>query len=83
MTSEAYHAAIWAEIDAQAERLGKSASGLAMACGMDKTAFNPSKRGKRLPNMATILAVCHVAGISLASFCGSAETRSISLRRAG
>lgn len=38
------HAEIWMAIDRVAARLGLSTSGLAKLCGLDATAFNPSKR---------------------------------------
>lgn len=38
------HRAIWAALDALAERHGLSVSGLAKLAGLDATAFNPSKR---------------------------------------
>ncbi len=38
------HSSLWTAIDALAQLMGKSCSGLAKECGLDSTTFNPSKR---------------------------------------
>lgn len=82
MTWEAYHAAVWAEIDAAAERLGKSPCGLAKSCGLDSTSFNQSKREGRFPSLPTVLLVCSAAGISLTAFSQAVEARQPAARAA-
>mgnify|MGYP006904091867 FL=1 len=44
---EHHHTAVWAAIDRIAERRGLTSSGLARLSGLDKTAFNLSKRTSR------------------------------------
>lgn len=41
------HSGLWRSIDRLAQLMGKSRSGLAKSCGLDATAFNPSKRWTR------------------------------------
>ncbi len=38
------HTGLWMSVDTLARLLGKSCSALAKDCGLDSTAFNPSKR---------------------------------------
>lgn len=71
-------AAVWAAIDALGAKRGYSPSGLAKACDLDTTAFNPSKRLRptgepRWPNMSTVAAVCRITGSSLKEFAGLVE----------
>lgn len=75
-------AAVWAAIDNMGGRRGFSPSGLARACGLDTTAFNPSKRTRptgepRWPNMSTVAAVCTVTGMSLKEFAALVEGNGI------
>lgn len=70
---ERRHAAIWATIEAIAERLNVSASRLAILSGNDATAFNKSKRVTRggilrWPSSMTIAKVLDVAGMPFAEF---------------
>lgn len=63
------HAAIWAKIDKVAEILGKTPSGLAIACHMDATSFNKSKRftahgQPRWPSVGTVSKIVELAGIT-------------------
>lgn len=66
------HAAIWAAIDAIAERKGISPSRLAIISGHDKTAFNKSKRTKhgepRWLSTETIAKVIAATGMTWAEF---------------
>jgi len=64
---------VWAAIDQIAKDQGLSPSGLARACGLDNTAFNPSKRkapsgAARWPSLDTVLLICEVRGITLHGF---------------
>lgn len=63
------HLGVWAAIDALAANCGKSRSGMAKACGMDATTFNPSKRfdkyGKpRWPSSQTMSKVIKFANVT-------------------
>ncbi len=42
-----HHNALWNTVNCIAEQRGKSCSGLAVACGLDATAFNKCKRCSR------------------------------------
>lgn len=62
------HEILWATIDKIAKDHNKSVSALAIAAGLDPTAFNKSKRKNgdlyRMPTMTTILSLMRVVGIS-------------------
>jgi phage repressor protein C with HTH and peptisase S24 domain len=67
------HQRIWATIDEIAKRTGYSASGLAIAAGLDATSFNLSKRiqatgERRWPSTRTICAVLQVTDMTLTQF---------------
>ena len=67
------HKHIWAAIDKIALKMGMTCSGLALACGMDPTAFNKSKRiskyGKpHWPSVNTISKITSVAHITHEEF---------------
>lgn len=59
--TEAQHYVIWSTIEAIAKANNKSLSALALAAGMDSTAFNKSKRMSdkkmRMPTATTIMAI--------------------------
>ncbi|MFC3208098.1 helix-turn-helix domain-containing protein [Aquamicrobium soli] len=67
-----HHTAVWAAIDRIAEHRGLTPSGLARMAGLDKTAFNLSKRtsryGNRWPSTETIAAVIDAVGMTWAEF---------------
>lgn len=67
-----HHTAIWAAVEAIAERRGLTCSGLARLAGLDATAFNRSKRvyrgSLRWPSAETIASVISVAGMTWAEF---------------
>ena len=62
------HEILWGVIDRIAKDHKMSVSALAVAAGLDPTAFNKSKRIEdgiyRMPNVNTILAVMRVIGIN-------------------
>ena len=62
------HEILWATIDKIAKDRNKSVSALAIATGLDPTAFNKSKRmnGKiyRMPTLTTIVALMRVVNMS-------------------
>ncbi|MGB3898153.1 MAG: hypothetical protein WA973_06330 [Mesorhizobium sp.] len=67
-----HHTAVWAAIDRIAEHRGLTSSGLARLSGLDKTAFNLSKRtsryGDRWPSTETIAAVLYAVDMTWAEF---------------
>lgn len=67
------HEAVWAAVDAIAERNGLSVYALAMKTGSDKNLFSPCRRvtdcGKpRWPNMQTVAKVLAATGTSFVEF---------------
>lgn len=67
------HRAVWAAIDALADRHGLSTSGLARLAGLDPTAFNPSKRvskdgRERWPSTESIAKILEASGETLDGF---------------
>ncbi|PCJ70340.1 MAG: DNA-binding protein [Rhodobiaceae bacterium] len=67
------HSAVWAAIDALAQRHGLSASGLARAAGLDPTTFNKSKRvtasGRpRWPSTESLAKIFEATGATLDDF---------------
>lgn len=67
------HPQIWAAIDALADRLGLTASGLAKRAGLDPTTFNRSKRSTpdghlRWPSTESLAKVLAATGVSLDEF---------------
>lgn len=67
------HSAVWAAIDALAQRYGRSASGLARAAGLDPTTFNKSKRvtssGRpRWPSTESLAKIFEATGATLDDF---------------
>ena len=62
------HEILWGVIDKIAKDHKMSVSALAIATGLDPTAFNKSKRMKgeiyRMPTLTTILALMRVVGIN-------------------
>ena len=69
------HAEIWAAIDALAERLDTSPSGLAKMGGLDPTSFNRSKRlsadnppRERWPSTESLSKVLAATGVSFSDF---------------
>lgn len=68
------HDHVWRAIDALAKRAGWSASHLAVASGLDATAFNPSKRrsplsGKpRWPSLETLAKVLAATDTTFTGF---------------
>lgn len=67
------HAQIWSAVDALAEELGMSASGLAKRAGLDPTTFNRSKRytgegRERWPSTESIAKVLTSTNTSVQSF---------------
>lgn len=67
------HSGLWAAIDKVAELLHLSSSGLAKECGLDATAFNPSKRfskynQERWPSGKTISLVIEKSGMTELQF---------------
>ncbi len=67
------HTAIWAAIDALADKNNMTTSRLAQISGMDVTSFNPSKRftrgGKpRWPSIGSLLKILAATGTTLAEF---------------
>ena len=64
---------MWAALDQLAEQHGLSSSGLAIAAGLDPTAFNRSKRERRngrprWPSTETIAKVLLATGASFSDF---------------
>lgn len=60
---------IWYAIDTIAERNGKTPAGLAVACGLNPTTFNKSKRvaadgSPRFPSTQTLLAIFRTVGMT-------------------
>ena len=67
------HAAVWAAVDAIAERNGLSLYALSIKTGTDKNLFSPCRRvtgcGKpRWPNMQTVAKVLAATGTSFVEF---------------
>ncbi len=67
------HKQIWDGIEKMAADHGMSTSGLAVAAGLDATAFNKGKRvnkngGECWPTMRTIVKICKTTGVSFADF---------------
>jgi phage repressor protein C with HTH and peptisase S24 domain len=72
---------MWAALDLLAEEHGLSPSGLAIAAGLDPTAFNRSKRERRngrarWPSTETIAKVLLATGVSFPEFARLAERAS-------
>jgi phage repressor protein C with HTH and peptisase S24 domain len=77
------HSDIWAAIDALAQRLETTPSGLARLAGLDSTAFNKSKRASqenpprpRWPSTESLAKLLEAAGISFSEFAALTEGRS-------
>lgn len=66
------HATTWRALERLAKSRGLSMSGMALRAGLEKTAFNRSKRtfkGKpRWPNLETLAKVLDATGASLNEF---------------
>lgn len=76
------HSQVWAAIDALAQRLGTTPSGLARQAGLDPTSFNKSKRAsaetpprQRWPSTESLAKLLDATGTSLADFALLAEGR--------
>ncbi len=77
------HRHIWAAIDALANRLGTTPSGLARMAGLDPTSFNKSKRASletparpRWPSTESLAKLLEATGIKFSEFALLAEGRS-------
>ena len=76
------HKHIWAAIDALANRLGTTPSGLARMAGLDPTSFNKSKRASpetpprpRWPSTESLAKLLEATGIKFSEFALLAEGR--------
>jgi len=76
------HRHIWAAIDALANRLGTTPSGLARMAGLDPTSFNKSKRASpeipsrpRWPSTESLAKLLEATGIKFSEFALLAEGR--------
>jgi len=76
------HRHIWAAIDALANRLGTTPSGLARMAGLDATSFNKSKRASpetpsrpRWPSTESLAKLLEATGIKFSEFALLAEGR--------